>query len=165
MHTHTEPCCCLCSYVGGGGFTDFWWVSLHFHVCFTLIHYRHSRHFFSPERMACSLWTTPPPTHTYTPHSSAPQPLCPSRLFPSPPLPLPDLSLTHISISLMMNIKTVSVNLNPSISILWQPFLIHTDTHVALWAGGVGGSHGQRPPQPIRGFSANTMEQKEEIEP
>lgn len=98
--------------------------------------------FFSPERMACSLCTTPthPHTSTHTPTHNFPLSLAyslsppspwpvPLLALPSPPLPLPDLSLTHISISLLMNIETVSVNSNPhSIPILRWPFLIHTRT-------------------------------------
>lgn len=62
--------------------------------------------FFSPERMACSLWTTPPPPpkHTLAPDSCTP----PVSSLSSSSTTLADLSLTHISVNFMMNMRTVS---------------------------------------------------------
>lgn len=123
MHTHlSDPFLLFVQLCGGGGLQNFQWLLLQFHVCFTLIHYRHSRHFFlSREDGLFPLYNSHPPTHTPTqsPSLSLPSPWpVPLLALPSPPLPLPDLSLTHISISLLMNIKTVSYP--------YWPFLIHT---------------------------------------
>lgn len=124
--------------------------------------------FFSPERMACSLCTTPTnPHHTqFSPLSlSPPSPWpVPLQALPSPPLPFPDLSLTHISIGLLMNIETVSVNSNPhSIPTLRWPFLIHTTSQQCVGSSEV--SSGKRTLQHIKKkLNPNTM-QKGEIEP